>query len=92
MRQSVERIDNVTRLSPYRVEALAGSASEITGIQCRDPKNKSDRKTLHADLVVDASGRSTNAAQWLAELGAAVPEVEVVDAKLGYATPTLSNA
>ncbi len=86
VRQQVEQISNVRRLSPYRVEALTGSADKVTGIRCRRSKDKTDERVIEADLVVDASGRSTNAPKWLEALGAAVPEVEKIDAQLGYAT------
>ncbi len=44
-----------------------------------------DGSTAFADLVVDASGRSSRLRQWLDELGVAVPEPATVDARLGYA-------
>ena len=43
---------------------------------------------LDADLVVDASGRSSRLPQWLAELGVQVPEPVVVEARVGYASRT----
>jgi 2-polyprenyl-6-methoxyphenol hydroxylase-like FAD-dependent oxidoreductase len=39
-----------------------------------------------ADLVVDASGRASRMPQWLAALGIAVPPVDLVDARMGYAS------
>ncbi|MDI3286210.1 hypothetical protein [Polyangium sp. 15x6] len=42
--------------------------------------------TLPADLVVDASGRSSKAPSWLASLGAEVPREEVVDCYSGYSS------
>ncbi|HVK66314.1 MAG TPA: FAD-dependent oxidoreductase [Polyangium sp.] len=42
--------------------------------------------TLPADLVVDASGRSSKALSWLASLGAEVPREEVVDCYSGYSS------
>ena len=45
----------------------------------------SDGLRVEADMVVDASGRSSRMPQWLAELGYAVPEPEVLDASLAYA-------
>lgn len=86
VRQRVEQIENVERLSPYRVEGLMGNASRVIGVRCRQPKDKTDERIIEADLVVDASGRSTNAHKWLAALGASVPKMEKIDAKLGYAT------
>ena len=39
-----------------------------------------------ADLVVDASGRGSRLPHWLADFGVAVPEAEMIEAKVGYAT------
>lgn len=41
---------------------------------------------LRGDLVVDATGRTSDMPQWLSEIGYPVPEETVVDAHLGYAT------
>jgi flavin-dependent dehydrogenase len=41
--------------------------------------------TFLADVVVDASGRSSRLPQWLDELGVPVPDPATVEAKLGYA-------
>src|SRR4029450_11918700 len=38
-----------------------------------------------ADLVSDASGRSSRLSHWLKALGIVVPEPHIVDAQLGYA-------
>ena len=86
IRQHVERISNVKRHSPYRVESLVGKAEAVAGVRYRNPKNKSEEGILQADLVVDASGRSSNTDKWLAALGCTVPKVDSVDAGLGYAT------
>ena len=45
----------------------------------------SDGVVRTADVVVDASGRSSRLPHWLAALGVTVAEPEVVDASLGYA-------
>jgi 2-polyprenyl-6-methoxyphenol hydroxylase-like FAD-dependent oxidoreductase len=44
-----------------------------------------DGDPVEADVVIDASGRSSRMPHWLAELGVAVREPELVDAQLGYA-------
>ncbi len=41
---------------------------------------------LRADLVVDASGRNSNASRWLEALGYAPPEETYINAHLGYAS------
>ncbi|MEL7227626.1 MAG: hypothetical protein AAGL17_23040 [Cyanobacteria bacterium J06576_12] len=76
----------MTRISPYRVDGLAGDANTVTGIRCTHRYNKSETRTLLADLVVDASGRSSNASQWLSDINSSLPTTDTVDARLGYAT------
>ena len=44
-----------------------------------------DGTVVEADLVIDASGRSSRIPHWLADLGVIVPEPERLDAHLGYA-------
>lgn len=41
---------------------------------------------VYADLVIDASGRSSKAPRWLEALGHAAPQETVVDAQIGYAS------
>ena len=86
VRQQVETLENVARLSPYRVEALIGDSSAVTGVKCTHRYDKSDQRALRADLVIDASGRSSNATGWLGGIGSEAPTTDAVDAGLGYAT------
>ena len=55
-----------------------------TGVTLRDPDGEERR--VPADLVVDASGRSTRAPGWLEALGLPPVEVTVVDANAGYSS------
>lgn len=56
-----------------------------TGVRLRDRRNSAaPETTLTADLVVDASGRSSHAPQWLTELGYVAPEETTVTAFAGY--------
>ncbi|MGI5505306.1 FAD-dependent oxidoreductase [Lentzea sp. CA-135723] len=72
-----------------RVTAEIRSGVHVTGLSVRDGVVDGvltrDGK-VDADLVVDASGRSSKLAAWLAEAGIATPEPEVVDSGTGYAT------
>ncbi|HJQ48344.1 MAG TPA: FAD-dependent oxidoreductase [Amycolatopsis sp.] len=43
---------------------------------------------LPADLVVDATGRGSRAPDWLAELGHARPEADIIEVDLGYSSRT----
>ena len=62
----------------------AQRAAQVTGARVRT--EGSGEQALHADLVVDASGRNTRIETWLAELHVPAPEVQRVDARAGYAS------
>jgi 2-polyprenyl-6-methoxyphenol hydroxylase-like FAD-dependent oxidoreductase len=75
-----------------RVQALAG-VEVVQGVRAAGLHRSGDgwrvegedQETVAADIVIDASGRSSRMPLWLAELGVRVREPEVVDAQLGYA-------
>lgn len=58
-------------------------ASELAGVILKDGR------TIEADLVVDASGKSSAVLKWLRHLNHALPPSLVVDAGLHYATQTV---
>lgn len=65
--------------------------TQVTGVQVRqkldEQQDDSLRQTnIHADLVVDASGRNSCAPQWLEEMGYAAPNKTVINSFLGYAS------
>ncbi|MDQ8703567.1 monooxygenase [Streptomyces sp. LHD-70] len=47
---------------------------------------RAEARPLAADLVVDASGRGTKAARWLARIGADAPPEETIETGLAYAS------
>lgn len=57
----------------------------VIGVQIRNRTNGRIEE-LPAELIVDASGRSSKAPQWLAQLGYTPPEEQTVNAFPGYAT------
>jgi 2-polyprenyl-6-methoxyphenol hydroxylase-like FAD-dependent oxidoreductase len=78
----------VLALPNFRVVAgvatgLTGSRERITGVRLQDGG------PLTADLVVDATGRNSKAADWLAEFGCAAPETRELRSFVGYATATV---
>lgn len=81
---------NVRILEQREVIGLVTDASgvDVGGLSLRvRGEDRADRKeTLRADLVVDASGRSSRAPDWLEALGYERPQQTVIDAKLWYAT------
>jgi flavin-dependent dehydrogenase len=65
--------------------------SAVTGVRLRrrdgrDGSSDSAEETVAADLVVDASGRSSKTPEWLAALGYPTPALTRINASLGYAS------
>jgi flavin-dependent dehydrogenase len=83
---------NVRLLRGAEAVALVPKGDRIAGVRTRDraaspsPTDTSPEGVLEADLVLDASGAGSRAPLWLAALGYATPDEEVVDAGLIYAT------
>ncbi|MCA0453572.1 MAG: FAD-dependent monooxygenase [Chloroflexi bacterium] len=61
------------------------SRQQVTGVEIQ-PKGTMTTSTIHADLVIDASGRGSNAAEWLTSFGYEQVTETVVNSFLGYAT------
>jgi 2-polyprenyl-6-methoxyphenol hydroxylase-like FAD-dependent oxidoreductase len=59
----------------------------VTGLRLRDRESANAPEfTLRADLVLDASGRSSRADEWLSQMGFTPPCESRVDALTGYAS------
>lgn len=67
-----------------RVLGLTGDSARVTGVVVASGDGAGG--TLPADLVVDATGRRSRAARWLAAIGGPGVEEEVVDPGLAYST------
>lgn len=82
IRQRVGQLANVEFLPGQRAIGLCSNYNHtsIQGIKLQTGQE------LLADLVVDASGRSTQTPQWLQDLGVTPPAATVIDPQLGYAT------
>ncbi len=59
---------------------------QVTGVRFRHRDGGEGEESMSADLVVDASGRSSKAPQWLESLGYSAPEETIVNSFLGYAS------
>ncbi|MGW3045825.1 NAD(P)/FAD-dependent oxidoreductase [Kitasatospora sp. NPDC001159] len=81
------------------VVGLLGSARAVTGVKVRERDSGGDSgrgsgrssargevRDIPAELVVDASGRSTSVPKWLAELGCRPVPEERVDAGVAYSS------
>lgn len=84
-RRRAAALPNVTFVQEVEVEGLLASAGRVTGVALRSRRDGSTR-TVEADFVVDASGRKSNAPEWLAALGYDAPEETMVNSFVGYAT------
>jgi 2-polyprenyl-6-methoxyphenol hydroxylase-like FAD-dependent oxidoreductase len=68
---------------------LADSVSNVRGVRVRRHGPGAETQSLEhlpVDLVVDASGRASQAPRWLAELAIGVIQETVINAFLGYAS------
>ena len=76
---------NVTFLERAEVTALRAAGGNCTGVDVLTPADGKTR-TLDANLVVDASGTQSKAAEWLRQLGFEAPQDEVIDGHSGYSS------
>ena len=79
----------VNTLNGYEVTGLATDDSQkrITGVNLKHRHDHSeDEVFLAGDLVVDASGRNSQAPRWLVDLGYTPPEEWRVNSFAGYST------
>ena len=67
------------------VRRLTTAGDRVTGV-CLDTG-----QTIDADLVVDASGRHSRSADWLADLGYEKPAEDTISVRISYTTRILSR-
>ena len=86
VRRQLATYSNVLFLEEYQVTGLLSDDSQtsVTGVRVR--ASYRPEKELAADLVIDASGRSSRLPQWLEALGYAPPQETIVNSFLGYAS------
>ncbi|WP_280397422.1 FAD-dependent oxidoreductase [Nocardia carnea] len=83
LRQRVLALPNVRAVRGIATGLLAGTdGTTVTGAKVTG----ADGEKLDAELVVDATGRGSQAPKWLSELGYAPPAEQHVRPFLGYAT------
>lgn len=84
VRERVRQDPRVKLRTRTRAIGLLGDRSHVTGVRISTPREAATE--LHADLVIDASGRSSRTPQWLTELGIAGLVEDTVDSGLAYAS------
>ncbi|KAA8783492.1 FAD dependent oxidoreductase [Paenibacillus amylolyticus] len=87
LRKRVQNISHIRFLTNTEVTGLMVSEdqSSIIGVYTKERRSES-RKERRADMVIDASGRSSKLIKWLDQIGLSVPEPEVLKVSLGYST------
>lgn len=72
----------------YDVHGICTDADRqrATGVRIQARATDAAEEVVYADLIVDASGRTSRLPEWLAELGYTPPTETTVDAQAGYAT------
>jgi 2-polyprenyl-6-methoxyphenol hydroxylase-like FAD-dependent oxidoreductase len=83
VRRRVEGLPGVEVRTGSRVLELMGKARRVTGVRLAAGVGR-PAPVLFADLVVDATGRSSKAPMWLQQLGFEAPREQVVNAYWGY--------
>ncbi len=78
IRQELLKLPNIEIVESSKVTGLVCDRQRVTGVRLNSGE-------LNAELVVDASGRSSQAPQWLEQIGISAPET-TVNPFLGYAT------
>jgi 2-polyprenyl-6-methoxyphenol hydroxylase-like FAD-dependent oxidoreductase len=99
LRRQIERDPRVRLLAGAKVLGLVADGPSVAGVRLRrgpavadgaaaadGPAPEADEEVLPADLVVDASGRSSGAPGWLEALGLPAPPEQVIPADSAYAT------
>ncbi len=86
VRERVARRPEVQIIANTEVTGLLTTPdrTRVTGVHLRTRGPEDRTTTLHADLVVDASGRSSRTPRWLGELGYGLPPVETINSNLRY--------
>lgn len=88
VRERLKAVHNVRIISQVEVTELIATPDKrrVTGVWLRHRNAKDEPEQQHADLVVDLSGRTSKAPEWLEALGFERPPEETINSGLGYAS------
>jgi 2-polyprenyl-6-methoxyphenol hydroxylase-like FAD-dependent oxidoreductase len=88
VRDRVSRQPQVEIITNVEVTGLLATQdhTSVIGLRVRERGKKGHTSKLFADLVVDASGRHSQAPEWLVELGYGAPQVETINSDMRYAS------
>jgi 2-polyprenyl-6-methoxyphenol hydroxylase-like FAD-dependent oxidoreductase len=88
IRERVAALPNVRMLSGVSARGVLGRDQQIKGVVLGNEGNGGG-SSLDTDLVVDASGRGSQASAWLKALGHTPPPIDQVRIDMGYASRLL---
>jgi 2-polyprenyl-6-methoxyphenol hydroxylase-like FAD-dependent oxidoreductase len=88
IRERVRKLPAVTFLDRHDIigPVTTPDRRRVTGVRVQPRTDGAAELVLEADLVVDTTGRGSRTPAWLAELGYARPEEELVKVGLAYTT------
>lgn len=86
VRARVKALANVRIADGRNVQRLLAQDGRVVGVELDDGAKRT------ADLVVDASGRGSQAPKWLTEIGFGAPRETLVDGGVGYASRIYEGA
>ncbi|MFD3523096.1 NAD(P)/FAD-dependent oxidoreductase [Streptomyces sp. NPDC058653] len=90
VRREVLALPGVVHRPGYAVTGLVHDAARdlVTGVRVAPHRHSGGEgpHVIDADLVIDAGGRGSHLAEWMAACGLPRPRTRTVDPRLGYAT------
>ncbi len=84
LREELATCERVRCLPETKVVRLLGDARRIRGVVLKSDRGRGPDSELAADLVVDASGRGTQASDWLTACGLPAPRESSLRIDLAY--------
>jgi 2-polyprenyl-6-methoxyphenol hydroxylase-like FAD-dependent oxidoreductase len=93
IRNRLQALPNVEIIDRCKVLSLVGSpeGDQVTGARIAD-RTEGGKRTVLADLVVDATGRGGRAVKWLAEMGYEQPAEDRLEVDIRYVSRHLRLA
>lgn len=84
----IQNSSNISFLTNREVTGLIVSEDlrSVKGVHIKERRGEKGEEQLIADIVIDASGRSSKITKWFNKIGLSVPEPEVLKVSLGYST------
>jgi len=86
--ERVRRLPNVKMLHGWSVESVIYDGERIGGVRAHLRDDRQAARRVHADLVIDATGRGSQIPQQLRALGFELPPESAVRIDVGYSTCT----